>query len=108
MKKLLSFPNPVNQKAARVVGGAVLATVIAILLTAWYWLLIPLAYGFWARLLTGPKLSPLGWLAQNVVAPAIGCEETRRGPAQALRAGDRCGDVDGCVAAGILCLACRG
>jgi hypothetical protein len=34
----------------------VLATVIAVLLTAWYWLLIALAYGFWARLLTGPKL----------------------------------------------------
>ena len=36
-----------------------------ILATGWYWLLIPLAYGFWARVLTGPKLSPLGWTART-------------------------------------------
>src|SRR5690242_9737951 len=72
MKDLLSFPNPVNEKAARVVAGAVLATVVLILVTGWYWLLIPLAYGFWARVLTGPKLSPLGWTAQNVIAPRLG------------------------------------
>jgi len=69
---LFSFPNPVNEKAARVVAGTVLAAVIVILVTTWYWLLIPLAYGFWARLLTGPTLSPLGWTAQNVVAPRLG------------------------------------
>ena len=68
MQGFFSFPNPVNEKAARVVAGVVLATVIAILATGAYWLLIPLAYGFWARVLTGPTLSPLGWLAQNVVA----------------------------------------
>ena len=46
MRQLLSFPNPVNEKAARVVAGVVLATVLVTLLTTWYWLLIPLAYGF--------------------------------------------------------------
>lgn len=35
------------------------------------WLLIPLAYGFWARVLTGPTLSPLGQLATRVVAPRL-------------------------------------
>ena len=69
---LFSFPNPVNEKAARVVAGVVLAMVIVILATSWYWLLVPLAYGFWARVLTGPTLSPLGWIAQNVVAPRLG------------------------------------
>jgi hypothetical protein len=38
------------------------------------WILIPLAYGFWARVLTGPTLSPLGQLATRVVAPRLGGE----------------------------------
>jgi hypothetical protein len=77
---LFAFPNPVNEKAARVVAGVVLAIVLATLLTGVYWLLIPLAYGFWARLLTGPTLSPLGWLAQNVVAPRLGPKKPVAGP----------------------------
>jgi len=80
VKELLSFPNPVNDKAARVVAGVVLATVVVVLLTTWYWLLIPLAYGFWARVLTGPRLSPLGWVAQNVVAPRLGEKRPVAGP----------------------------
>jgi hypothetical protein len=48
MRNLFSFPNPVNEKAARVVAAVVLAEVLATLITSWYWLLIPLAYGFWA------------------------------------------------------------
>jgi hypothetical protein len=80
MRELFSFPNPVNEKAARVVAGVVLATVLVILATSWYWLLVPLAYGFWARVLTGPTLSPLGWLAQNVVAPRLGEKKPVPGP----------------------------
>jgi hypothetical protein len=80
MRKLFSFPNPVNEKAARVVAGVVLVIVILTLATGWYWLLIPLAYGFWARVLTGPTLSPLGWLAQNVIAPRLGEKKPVPGP----------------------------
>jgi hypothetical protein len=80
MRELFVFPNPVNEKAARVVAGFVLATVILVLATSWYWLLVPLAYGFWARVLTGPTLSPLGWIAQNVVAPRLGPREPVPGP----------------------------
>ena len=80
MRELFSFPNPVNEKGARVVAGVVLVTVIVILATSWYWLLVPLAYGFWARVLTGPTLSPLGWLAQNVVAPRLGERSPVPGP----------------------------
>jgi hypothetical protein len=80
MRELFSFPNPVNEKAARVVAGVVLATVIVILATTWYWLLVPLAYGFWARVLTGPTLSPLGWTAQNVIAPRLGPKKLVPGP----------------------------
>jgi hypothetical protein len=80
MNELFAFPNPVNEKAARVVAGVVLALVILILVTGWYWLLIPLAYGFWARVLTGPTLSPLGWTAQNVIAPRLGAKRPVPGP----------------------------
>lgn len=78
--RIFSFPNPVNEKAARVVAGVVLVIVVVILLTGAYWLLIPLAYGFWARVLTGPTLSPLGWAAQNVIAPRLGAKKPVAGP----------------------------
>jgi Domain of unknown function (DUF4395) len=78
--RIFSFPNPVNEKAARVVAGVVLLTVLVILATGAYWLLIPLAYGFWARVLTGPTLSPLGWTAQNVIAPRLGAKKPVPGP----------------------------
>ena len=80
MSDLFSFPNPVNEKAARVVGAVVLVTVVTILATGANWLLIPLAYGFWARVLTGPSLSPLGWTAQNVIAPRLGEKKPVAGP----------------------------
>jgi hypothetical protein len=79
-RDVFSFPNPVNEKAARVVAGFVLAAVILILLTGWYWLLIPVAYGFWARALTGPTLSPLGRFAMDVVAPRLGPKKPVAGP----------------------------
>jgi len=85
--ELLSFPNPVDEKAARTVAGVVLATVIAVLLTGSYWLLIGVAYGFWARLLTGPKLSSPGWGAQNVVAPRLGAKKPEAGPAKPFAQG---------------------
>jgi hypothetical protein len=72
MRRLFAFPNPVNEKAARTVAGGVLVLAAVTLATGWHWLLIVLAYGFWARLLTGPTLSPWGWMAQNVIAPRLG------------------------------------
>jgi Domain of unknown function (DUF4395) len=80
MRTLFAFPNPVNEKAARVVAGVVFATSLLILATSWYWLLIPLAYGFWARVLTGPTLSPLGTVAQRVIAPRLGPPKPVPGP----------------------------
>jgi hypothetical protein len=77
---MFGFPNPVNEKAARVVAGVVALTGVAILLTGAHWLLVPLAYGFWARVLTGPKLSPLGRVAMKVVAPRLGAPKYVAGP----------------------------
>jgi len=77
---MFSFPNPVNEKAARVVAGVVMVVALITLATSAYWLLIPLAYGFWARVLTGPTLSPLGRLAMKVVAPRLGDPKYVPGP----------------------------
>src|SRR3954466_15811915 len=77
---MFSFPNPVNEKAARVVAGVVMVVALITLLTSAYWLLIPLAYGFWARVLTGPTLSPLGQFATRLAAPQLGDPKYVPGP----------------------------
>jgi hypothetical protein len=77
---MLSFPNPVNEKAARVVAGVVMVVALVALLASAHWLLIPLAYGFWARVLTGPTLSPLGRFATAVAAPRLGDPKYVPGP----------------------------
>jgi hypothetical protein len=68
---VFTFPNPVNETAARVVAGGVVVMCAALLATRQMWILVPLAYGFWARVLTGPTLSPLGQLATRVIAPRL-------------------------------------
>ena len=45
-----------------------------------YWLFLPLAYGFIARVLSGPRLSPLARLATAVVAPRLGAPKPVPGP----------------------------
>lgn len=71
MGKLLSFPDPVNETAARTVATGVVAMSVTAVAGDQPWLMLPLAYGFAARVATGPKLSPLGRLATQVVAPRI-------------------------------------
>jgi hypothetical protein len=71
LRSIFSFPHPVNEVAARVVAGGVVGLCAAAIGFQEPWLLIPLAYGFWARVLTGPTLSPLGQLATRVVAPRL-------------------------------------
>ena len=69
-----SFPETVNEVAARVVAGVVAVTSLVILLTGAHWLLVPLAYGFVARVLAGPRFSPLALLATKVVVPRLPVE----------------------------------
>jgi hypothetical protein len=71
MRQLLRFPNPVNETSARLVAaGVVLQAVVFLLLQQW-WVLVPLTYGFVARVLTGPTLSPLGQLVTRVITPRL-------------------------------------
>lgn len=74
MAKIFSFPNPVNDTSARIVAGGVVAMSVAFLVTGWAWLLVPLTYGFLARVLAGPRFSPLGRLAVDVITPRIRIE----------------------------------
>ena len=71
MRALFSFPNPVNETSARTVAGVVAALAVVAVAFQQGWLLPVIAYGFVARALTGPTLSPLGLLATRVVTPRL-------------------------------------
>lgn len=68
---MFTFPNPVNDYAARTVASGVVLMCVAAMVLRQPWILLPLAYGFWARVLSGPRFSPLGQLATRVVAPRL-------------------------------------
>jgi hypothetical protein len=69
--KIFGFPNPVNETSARIVATGAVAMSVLFLVTQSGWVLVPLTYGFVARVLTGPALSPLGRLATQVITPRI-------------------------------------
>ena len=71
-RSIFNFPNPVNEVAARLVAGMVVMLSLAIILSGQSWLLFLLLYGFLARVLTGPNLSPMGLLATWVLVPILG------------------------------------
>ena len=68
---LFSFPHPVDEVSARLVATGVVLQCVAILVTGWTVLLVFLAWGFVARVATGPTLSPLGTLVTRVVRPRL-------------------------------------
>src|SRR5205085_2435066 len=73
--KLFSFPDPVNEVSARLVaGGVVLMSVLTIALDQ-PWLTAVIAYGFVARVLTGPTLSPLGQIVTKGITPRLPLRE---------------------------------
>ena len=72
VRSVFSFPNPVNEVAARMVAGMVVALSLATIISGQGWLAVALAYGFAARVATGPTLSPMGLLATRVLAPRSG------------------------------------
>jgi hypothetical protein len=78
--RIVGFPNPVNEKAARVVAGLVAVTALVALVSQSVWLLWLLAAGFLLRVLSGPRFSPFGLLATRVVAPRLGPPRLVPGP----------------------------
>lgn len=83
---IFSFPEHVNEKAARAVAGQVLLTAVLTLVlsvavsTDWLWLTAALAVGFLARVLTGPTLSPFGQFGSRVLARHLGPAKVVPGP----------------------------
>jgi hypothetical protein len=71
IRSLFSFPHPVNEVSARLVAGGVLVMAAAAILFDLPWLTAVIAYGFVARVLTGPTLSPLGQLVTRVITPRL-------------------------------------
>lgn len=73
-RQVFSFPHPVNEVAARLVAAQVVLLVLAILISRQPWLVVFLAYGFLARVLSGPTLSPMGLFATRVLVPMLHLE----------------------------------
>lgn len=68
---LFSFPDPVNEVSARLVAGGVVAMVVLTIALDLRWFVPVIAYGFVARVLTGPTLSPLGQVVTRVITPRL-------------------------------------
>ena len=75
VQALFSFPNPVNEVSARLVAGGVLVMCLVTIAFGLRWATVVIAYGFVARVLTGPTLSPLGQLVTRVITPRLGIPE---------------------------------
>jgi hypothetical protein len=75
VRTLLSFPNPVNEVSARLVAAGVVVMCVLTIALDLKWATVVIAYGFVARVLTGPTLSPLGQFVTRVVTPRLGIRE---------------------------------
>ncbi|HKT44497.1 MAG TPA: DUF4395 domain-containing protein [Gaiellaceae bacterium] len=60
-----------NETSARLVAAGVAVLAVVAIAFQQGWLLPVLAYGFVARALTGPTLSPLGLVATHVLTPRV-------------------------------------
>lgn len=71
VKELFSFPNPVNEVSARLVAGGVVLMAAVTIIFDLRWMTLVIAYGFLARVASGPTLSPLGQLVTRVITPLL-------------------------------------
>jgi len=80
LRALSSFPDPVNETSARLIAAGVVAQAIVFFVVRDWWVLVPLTYGFVARVATGPTLSPLGQFVTRIATPAVERRLRRRRP----------------------------
>lgn len=73
--EIFSFPNPVNEISARLVAAGVVVMSAVTIVFDLKWATVVIAYGFVARVLSGPTLSPLGQLVTRVITPRLGWKE---------------------------------
>jgi hypothetical protein len=70
-KRIFGFPETVNETSARLVAFGVVAQTVLFLVVREWWVLVPLTYGFVARVAAGPRFSPLGIVVTRVVTPFL-------------------------------------
>jgi hypothetical protein len=75
LRGIFSFPNPVNEVSARLVAGGVVVMAVLTISLNLKWATAVIAYGFVARVLSGPTLSPLGQLVTRVITPRLKVKE---------------------------------
>lgn len=71
LRSVFHFPDSINETSARLVAAGVVAQAVVFLVFREGWLLVPLVYGFLARVLAGPTLSPLGQLVTRAATPKL-------------------------------------
>ncbi|MDP6665772.1 MAG: DUF4395 domain-containing protein [Dehalococcoidia bacterium] len=67
-----SFPHPLNASVARAVAAGVVIMAVVTIVFDQPLITLLLAYGFIARVLAGPRLSPLALLVTKVIVPKFG------------------------------------
>jgi Domain of unknown function (DUF4395) len=68
---VFSFPDPVNEVSARLVAAGVVLMSAAAIAFGLPWLTAVIAYGFLARVASGPTLSPLGRVVTDLITPRL-------------------------------------
>jgi hypothetical protein len=71
-----AFPNPVDEVSARLVATGVVAMGAGYLVTRSPIILLLLTYGFAARVMFGPRFSPLGRIVTSVIRPRLRVKST--------------------------------
>ena len=88
---VFSFPNPVNEIAARVVAAGVVVMSLAVLVFDAHWILIPLVFGFAARVHGRPPVQPPRPAGHPGGGPPVGAAPAGGRSSQTVRPGHRAG-----------------
>jgi hypothetical protein len=73
-RRLLSFPNPVNEVSARLVAGGVALLSLLTIVLAQPWLTALIAYGFLARVASAYALLIVAATLESVFGLCLGCK----------------------------------
>ena len=72
LKSIFSFPETINEFAARMVAGFIVILALIYLYSHNIYLLTFMVYGFLARVMAGPSLSPIALLVTKILIPKMG------------------------------------
>jgi len=72
LKNIFSFPESINEYAARMVAGFIFIFALTYLYTHNIYVLAFMIYGFFARVMAGPSLSLIALLVTKIIIPKMG------------------------------------